>query len=131
MSPPPNCSGRIPGRLKTLLFLLPIFHAAFAFAANANRKTTGQFGALVAPLQQALEACPALPASVVESSVEHCLRRPFPGTTGSTLAMFVRGVLSLVTQSPRALGPAVVSLLVRFVSETDCQTKGEILSDKS
>lgn len=83
---------------------------------------------LIAVLQQALKACPALPGTAVERSVEDCLRHPSPSATWSLSAvpMFVRDVLSLVTHSPRALGPSVIPLLLRFVSETCCQL-GETL----
>lgn len=83
---------------------------------------------LVSGLQEALDNCPAMPGATLEVSIEDCLRRPLPGATWSvrTIPMFVHGVLSLVTRSPRSLCQAVVPLLVRLVAETECQAEGEL-----
>ena len=72
-----------------------------------------------------LEACPAMPGVALESSIQDCLRQPSPGAAAWSLGaarMFVGGVLSLVSRSPRSLSlcQAVVSVLVRFVAEKRC-----------
>ncbi|CAM9425522.1 unnamed protein product [Ectocarpus sp. 13 AM-2016] len=95
------------------------------------RCTNGPFLALVSGLQGALDACPAMPTLTLETSIEDCLRRPSPGTAawafGST-RMFVSGVLSLVSSSPRSLCQAVVSVLVRFVAGDGCDTLDDSLA---
>ncbi|CAM9944214.1 unnamed protein product [Ectocarpus sp. 6 AP-2014] len=95
------------------------------------RWTNGPFLALVSGLQGALDACPAMPTLTLETSIEDCLRRPSPGAAvwafGST-RMFVSGVLSLVSSSPRSLCQAVVSVLVRFVAGDGCDTLDDSLA---
>ncbi|CAM9324715.1 unnamed protein product, partial [Hapterophycus canaliculatus] len=90
---------------------------------RSGKETKQPFFALVSALQAALEACPALPSSALAASVGDCLRRPSPGAAAWSLRatrMFVGGVLSLVSRSPRSLCQAVVSVLVRFVAEREC-----------
>lgn len=88
---------------------------------------SGPFDALVLALQEALDACPALPGAAVAASVDDCLRRPSRGATWSlrSTPKFVRGLLSLVSRSPRSLCQVVVPVLVRFVAETECQANGK------
>lgn len=71
-----------------------------------------------------------MPGVALETSIQDCLRRPSPGAAAWSLGaarMFVGGVLSLVSRSPRSfsLCQAVVSVLVRFVAETGCGLAGE------
>ncbi|CAM9495499.1 unnamed protein product, partial [Ectocarpus sp. 8 AP-2014] len=95
------------------------------------RWTNGPFLALVSGLQGALDACPAMPTLTLETSIEDCLRRPSPGAAawafGST-RMFISGVLSLVSSSPRSLCQAVVSVLARFVAGDGCDTLDDSLA---
>ena len=95
-------------------------------------QTKGAFILLVSSLQSVLDACPAMPGAALETSIEDCLRRPSPGAAAWSLGaarMFVGGVLSLVSRSPRSLSlcQAVVSVLVRFLAEKGCGLAGESL----
>lgn len=143
-----NASGQLPLQLhfsvESLLVFLPnsrITHtcsfpvplvAATDYNTYPHRQTNGPFLALVSGLQGALDACPAMPTLTLETSIEDCLRRPSPGAAawafGST-RMFVSGVLSLVSSSPRSLCQAVVSVLVRFVAGDGCDTLGKCTAD--
>lgn len=107
--------------------LVPFTAILLSVADCAQHQSKGPFFSLVSGLQEALDGCPAMPGATLEASIEDCLRRPLPGATWSlrTIPMFVHGVLSLVTQSPRSLCQTVVPLLVRFVAETECQVDGE------
>ncbi|CAM9382743.1 unnamed protein product [Scytosiphon promiscuus] len=91
-----------------------------------GKETKQPFFALISALQGALDACPALPSLALAASVEDCLRKPSPGAAAWSLRatrMFVGGVLSLVSRSPRSLCLAVVSVLVRFVAQRRCEIK--------
>ncbi|CAM9856276.1 unnamed protein product [Ectocarpus fasciculatus] len=97
----------------------------------SRRCTNGPFLALVSGLQGALDACPAMPTLTLETSIENCLRRPSPGAAAWAFGgtrMFVSGVLSLVSSSPRSLCQAVVSVLVRFVADDGCDTLDDSLA---
>lgn len=88
------------------------------------------FLALVSGVQNVLDACPAMPGVTLETSIQDCLRRPSPGAAAWSLGaarMFVGGVLSLVSRSPRSLSlcQVVVSVLVCFVAEKRCGLAGE------
>ena len=98
--------------------------------APSRSQTKRPFLALVSGLQDVLDACPAMPALALETSIQDCLRRPSPGAAAWSLGaarVFVGGVLSLVSRSPRSLSlcQAVVSVLVRFVAEKGCGLAGE------
>lgn len=91
-------------------------------------QTKGPFFELVSGLQNALDACPAMPGVALGTSIEDCLRRPSPSTASwslGTTRMFVGGTLSLVSRSPRSLCQAVVTVLVRFIAERGCGVAGE------
>lgn len=112
----------------TCSFLVP----SVAATDYPHRQRNGPFLALVSGLQGALDACPAMPTFTLETSIEDCLRRPSPGAAAWTLGstrMFVSGVLSLVSSSPRSLCQAVVSVLVRFVAGDGCDTLGKCTAD--
>lgn len=90
-------------------------------------QTKRSFNLLVKGLERALDACPAMPGPALEASIESCLSRPSLDASCSPHAtrIFVRGLLSLVSSSPRSLCQSVVPVLVRFVSERECGLNGE------
>lgn len=105
---------------------LPTTPAIFLFGSPSTQ-TKRSFNLLVTGLESALDACPAMPGAALEASIESCLRRPSldPSSSLRATRMFVRGLLSLVSTSQRSLCQSVVPVLVRFVSERECEASGE------
>lgn len=106
------------------LFPPPVRYFSFGFPSTQTKRS---FNLLVTGLESALDACPAMPGAALEASIESCFRRPSldPSSSLRATRMFVRGLLSLVSTSQRSLCQSVVPVLVRFVSERECEASGE------